>query len=263
MQIYSKYYYFGETFEKPMIESSLEDHFCEKDIFTRNELFQYYQLGDNQLHPSTFAWRIYDLKRKGVIKQIGRGLYTLASKINYSHELNANAEKAASQISKNFKHLVFCISDSTWINEFTLHQYSNNFTIVEVEKDFIESVFFNLRQAFQSVFLKPNIDEFDKYITGLKKAIILIPLITRSPIYRAEGKKYYNPTLEKMLVDIFTHRTPYLYLTNSEIELTIENAFKKYSINQTTILAYAQRRGRRKSIQKFLNKKNLLEVIND
>jgi len=245
-----------------MIVNALQNYF-KKNIFTRDELFHFYLSSDQELNKNTFAWRIYNLKRKGIIKQVGRGLYSLVAKINYSIELSTDSEKIAKNISKHFAEITFCISDSNWINEFTSHQYSSNFTIVEIEKDFLESVFFNLKESTKNVFLKPNETELDRYIADLDTAIILIPFITRSPIRKLENQKFSTPTIEKLLVDIYTQKTPYLFLTKSEIEIIIQNVFRKYNINQTTLLAYAERRGKKNEIKNFLMKKKLIEAMND
>ncbi|MBL1215520.1 MAG: hypothetical protein HND52_19290 [Ignavibacteriae bacterium] len=246
-----------------MIVTTLQNYFNKKNVFTRDELFHFYLLSEQELNKNTFAWRIYNLKRKGIIKQVGRGLYSLQSKSNYSLELSADSTKIAQSISKTFTEINFCISDSTWINEFTSHQYSSNFTIVEVEKDFLESVFFNLKETTKNVFLKPNETELDRYISDLESAIILIPFITRTPIREMENQNFNTPTIEKLLVDIYIKNSPYFFLTNSEIETIIQNAFRKYIINQTTLLAYAERRGKKNEIKNFLIKKKLIEVMSD
>ncbi len=246
-----------------MIANSLKNYFEGKSFFTRNELFQFYLLKEPSLNKNTFAWRIYNLKRKRIIQELGRGQYSFCTKENYILQLDKRAIQTAQYISKTFFELSFCVSNSAWINEFTSHQYSNNFTIVEVEKDFIESMFYNLKEKFKTVFLKPNEIELERYISDLDTTIILIPFLTRAPIQKSENGKYNTPTLEKLIVDIYTKTSPYFFLTNSETAIIIINAFKKYSINQTTLLAYAERRGKKKKIRTFLTEKNLLEVIND
>ncbi len=246
-----------------MIEKSLKKYFNKNNVFTRNELFQFYLLNEPELNKNTFAWRIYHLKKKGIIKEIARGLYSLYNKDKFTLKINRTTEKIALNIFKSFTEISFCISNSTWINEFTSHQYSNNFTIVEIEKDYLESVFYNLKESKKNIFLKPNEIELDRYISDLNNAIILLPFITRSPIQKSENKRYNIPTLEKLLVDIFAKNSPYYFLTLSEIKKIIVNALRKYNINQTTLLAYAERRGKKKNLRIFLNENNLLKVIND
>lgn len=239
-----------------MIKNNLITHF--KDNFTRNELYQFYQLNEPLLNKNTFAWRIYNLKKKGVIREVGRGQYSLIEKSVYTIPLSNHCEKIAVTISKSFPEIIFCVSESNWINEFTSHQYSNNFTIVEIEKDFIESVFFNLKKSFQNIFLKPSETELDRYIYDLDSAIILNPFITRSPIKKLENKNFNIPAIEKLLVDIFTQNTPCFFITKSEVETIFKNVFRKYSINQTTLHAYAERRGKEKQIKSFLVENKLL-----
>jgi hypothetical protein len=120
-----------------------------------------------------------------------------------------------------------------------------------------------LKESFKNVFLKPNEIELDRYISDLDSAIILIPLLSRAPVQTSEKRKQNVPRLEKLLVDIFSKTTPYLFLTTSEIKTIFNNAFKKNNINQTTLLAYAKRRGKDDEIKNFLIENNLLEVVND
>jgi hypothetical protein len=134
---------------------------------------------------------------------------------------------------------------------------------LEIEKEFIESVFYSIKEKFKNIFIKPNEIELERYISDLNNAIILVPFLTRAPIQKSEDKKYNIPTLEKLLVDIFSKSSPYFFLTDSEIKTIIINAFAKYSINQTTLLAYAERRGKKNKIELFLIENKLLEVIND
>jgi hypothetical protein len=246
-----------------MIAKEFKKHFKKKDNFSRNELYQFYRISEPNLNKNTFAWRIYNLKKKGVIVEIARGKYSFVDKKTYSLKLSDYSEKIALKISKAFPDIIFCISESNWINEFTNHQYSNNFTIVEVEKDFIESVFFNLKESYQNVYLKPTEIDFDRYISDLDSAVILIPFISRAPIKKIENKKYSIPTIEKLLVDIFSKTSPYFFLTDSEVKTIFENVFRRYNINQTTLFAYSERRGRKKEIKNFLITNDIPGILND
>ena len=246
-----------------MSTNQIKKYFNKKGTFTRKELLKFYLQNEPGLKENTFAWRIYNLKKKGIIKEIGRGLYSFFDKKDYTILLNKNSKKIFNSVLGNFTDLDFCISDSSWINEFTTHQYSSSFIILEIEKDFIESVFYTIKEKFKNVFLKPNEIELERYISDLDTAIILVPLLTRAPIQKSEDKKYNIPTLEKLLVDIFCKSSPYFFLNRFEITTIIKNAFVKYNINQTTLLAYAERRGKKKRLKDFLVKEKLLETAND
>lgn len=141
-----------------MIENNLKKHFKENGNFSRNELFQFYQLSEPELNKNTFAWRIYNLKKKRVILETARGKYSFIDKNVYSLQLSKYSKKISVKISKSFSEIDFCVSESNWINDFTSHQYSNNFTIVEIEKDFMESVFFKLKNVVKMTLKKEQIE---------------------------------------------------------------------------------------------------------
>ncbi len=243
-----------------MTKNELVKYFKGKNIISRDELYEFFLKNEPNLKKNTFAWRVHKLTKKGIIKIIGRGIYSLKNKDNYFLQLSNVSVKVSNHIAKSYSDLTYCISNSNWINEFTTHQYSSNFTIVEVEKEFLESVFFSLREKFKNVFLKPSKTEFDRYISDLGKAIILIPFITRAPIQKLENKKFLLPTIEKLIVDIFTKNIPYFFLPKSEVDKIIKNVFRNYNVNQTTLLAYAARRGKKNEIQNFLIEKKLIEA---
>lgn len=245
-----------------MIDAILKKHFSEKN-FTREELYQFYTQLEPKLNKNTFAWRIYKLKQKGIIKEIARGVYSFYQKGNYTLPLSDLSAKTAFSLSKSFTNIIYCISDFNWINEFTSHQYINNMIIVEVEKYFIDSVFFYLKNSFKNVFLNSNKTELNRYISDSNNAIIIIPFITRAPITKTVDKKINIPTLEKMLVDIFTQSTPYFLLTDFEIKTIFENAFKNCNINITKLHAYSERRGIKKEITSFLDENKFVEIVND
>jgi len=78
-----------------MIEKNITKYFNGKNNFTRNELFQFYLLNEPQLNKNTFDWRIYNLKKKGVIREVGRGQYPLIEKSFYSLHLSNYCKKVA------------------------------------------------------------------------------------------------------------------------------------------------------------------------
>ena len=61
-----------------VIGNKLIETFKERSSFDRNELYDFYLDSEPDLKESTFSWRIYDLKKKDIIKTIGRGLYVIS-----------------------------------------------------------------------------------------------------------------------------------------------------------------------------------------
>ena len=242
-----------------MNKNELQKILGDKNYFTRNDLFKFYLRSEPNLNENTFSWRIFNLKRKGIIKEIGRGIYSMEEKSNYKIQLSKSAIKIGDFLSATFSELNYCISESSWVNEFSSHQYANSFIIAEVEKELIDSVFYSLKEKFRFVFIKPSEEDFERYIVDLDSPIILMSLISRAPLVQVKEKshKYYTPTLEKLLVDIFVKSPQYYFLTESEIRTIFFNAFKKYNVNQTTLLAYAERRGKKNKLKTFIRDNGL------
>ena len=57
-----------------IIISQLIKVFKNRPSFTREELLDFYMDFEPNLKEGTFGWRIYDLKKKNIIKPLKRGL---------------------------------------------------------------------------------------------------------------------------------------------------------------------------------------------
>ena len=66
-----------------IIENRLIEAFKDRSSFNRDELYDFYLDFEPDLKENTFGWRIYDLKKKDIIKTIGRGLYVISYKPKY------------------------------------------------------------------------------------------------------------------------------------------------------------------------------------
>ena len=69
-------------------------------------------------------------------------------------------------------------------------------------------------------------------------------------------------TLEKIIVDVFSEKKLFEAYQGSELLHIVNNAFKKYALNATTLLNYATRRSQRENIEGYLiQKTNLPNII--
>ena len=105
--------------------------------------------------------------------------------------------------------------------------------------------------------MEPTEKEIALYVNDKTNAIILKKLITKSPLQRID----YVPTitLEKLIVDIYSDKKLFEAYQGSELVRIINNAFKKYANNTTTLLNYANRRSKRDDMEAYLiNAKNRL-----
>lgn len=210
--------------------------------FEAQELYELLKKSENDLLLSTFRWRLHQLKILGKIESIGRGQYSLAKHSQFSIDLNSKLQNIAKELKKEFPYANYCIWSSDILNEFTIHQPTISFAIIEVEKDAIEGVFSFLKEQHQSVFLNPKEKEINLYLGSDNKSLIVKTLVQRSPIEKSKASKFPAPKLEKILIDLLADTDLFSFYQGSELKNIWREAFNKYSINQSTLNNYAQKR---------------------
>jgi len=238
-----------------IIENRLIEKFKDREYFTRQDLFEFYRYFEPNLKEGTFGWRIYDLKDRNIIRPLKRGLYVISYKPKYKPEISPELIKLAKRITDKFGDAKHCIWETEWLNEFSQHQASRRIILIEIEKDFIESLYYELKDSsINELFLNPDDKVIDFYIAESDYPVIIKKLITRSPIARRTEKrvKFYTPLLEKILVDLFAEEKLFYYLQGSELMHIYENAISNYAINFTKLFSYAKRREREQEIKQFM-----------
>lgn len=233
------------------LENSVKELFEKNPILKTNELIGFLQSIYPHITRSTIYWRLYELKNKGIIKQMGRGVYTLNRKPDYAPELPLSLKQLHRIVQKNFPFVTFCVWDSHWFNEFMVHQAFKRFYVIEVEKDVSESVFYRLSEKNRNVFLNPKKEVYDKYILSYDEAIIIVSMISESPLI--EVKKYNVPSLEKLMVDCLVGDELFATQQN-DLDYIIQTAFERYNVNPGKIKRYANRRNIRDKVENILNK---------
>jgi hypothetical protein len=252
-----------------IIENKLIETFKERGSFDRDELFQFYLDFEPDLKESTFSWRIYDLKKKDIIKTIGRGVYVISYKPKYRPVLSDNVLKIVRKTNERFEEIQYAIWENQWLNEFTQHQVSNQMIVVEVEKEFTESVYYYLNDSLKmDFFLNPDEKEIEFYISESAVPVVIKRLVTRAPINKLKDKKNAVPiaSLEKIMVDLFADENLFHFYQGSELINIYEKILERYSINFTKLFSYAKRRKKELEIKQFMNNHipNILEdIIND
>ena len=103
--------------------------------------------------------------------------------------------------------------------------------------------------------LSPDEKIINLYISESSYPIVIKRLITRAPITKRDENKniFHTPTLEKILVDIFSEDKLFYYLQGGELLHIFENALQNNDINYTKLFSYAKRREKEKELRKFLN----------
>jgi len=129
--------------------------------------------------------------------------------------------------------------------------------LVDIERDAEESVYQLLKEQFNQVFLLPGKDMLNNYIGDLKKPILVRTLVSETP-YK-EVRNVPVATLEKILVDIFSDEE-FAYLRSNELVLIFKSAFERYTISESKLIRYADRKRKKKLLLDFLNTHKIKET---
>src|ERR1700732_3360713 len=121
---------------KDDIATFLHQHFNTVKTFTKNGLEEvlknFYQ---RPYKNATYRWRIHDLKERGIIQNIGRGVYAFpqANK-NFQPRITEEARRIYQTIRKSLPYTKIALTDTAWLNEFMVHQVFKTYIVIEVEK---------------------------------------------------------------------------------------------------------------------------------
>jgi DNA-binding Lrp family transcriptional regulator len=224
-------------------------------VISIKELLVRLQEVEPDLAHSTLKWRIYSLKEQGLIKNIGRGLYSLGSNLPvFRAPVTKKIRLINNVIKVEFPYLNFSIWSTQWLSDYMLHQPMSHIILVDVDPDASTSVFNKLKDKWRNtkVLYKPTAEEFDRYAVGVQNLVIVKDLISEAPIEKVDGISV--PMLEKIIVDIYTEKNIFAAFNGSEISIIFNEIDSKYLISRTKLLRYARRR----SAQKLLD---LLKIL--
>lgn len=240
-----------------IVKNSLIEQFKDKDFFSREELFDFFRQFEPDLKEGTFGWRIYDLKNKNIIKPIKRGVYTISYKQKYIPAVASELLKLGKKLLEQYKEADYCIWDTAWLNEFSQHQSTRHILIVEIEKEFVESLYYHLKDSLRlELYLNPDEKTINFYIAESKLPVIIKKMITRSPTIKVSQNnlELSVPILEKILVDLFVENKLFYLYQGVELSHIYENSIKNYAINFTRLFSYAKRREKEQDIKDFMMK---------
>jgi hypothetical protein len=233
------------------IIKKLKDQFQQVPCFTRKELHDFYLNFEPELNESTFRWRIHNLKAKHLLRNIDKDTFSLSFKPSFTANIESKSRDIFLKVQKSYPHAKGCIWSTKWLNEFMLHQPFKFMTLLEVEESAVESVFHFLQdEGLKELFLEPDEKEIEKYISENSNPIVVKTLLTGTPLQKMD--KVVAPMLEKILVDIYCEKALFSAFQGSELSFIFKTCFEKYAINQTTLLRYASRRGKRLELTEFI-----------
>lgn len=232
------------------IENQITYYFENNKMISKEELIIAIKNDFPSWSDNTINAYLYLLKKRGIIHNLSRGIYTLGKIETFNPQINDQLKKIASQIHKTYPFVNYCVWNSSWLYDLMRHQPFKNFTIVEVEKIASEQVFNEISYSFPNVFINPDDNFFDRYISTLDKVIIVKNLNSEAPILKLN--ELTIPTLEKILVDILIDVNLFA-AQQGELNFIFKSAFDKYDINESKMKRYAARRNREEELERMIN----------
>ncbi|MDD2564278.1 MAG: hypothetical protein PHU27_08700 [Salinivirgaceae bacterium] len=144
-----------------------------------------------------------------------------------------------------------CIWSTSSFNEFMIHQPGRFYILIEVDKEATESVFFYLKEHKFSVLVEPTKEIVEKYLPDEKETLIVKSLVSEAPLQTIN--RINSPTIEKMLVDIFCDDILFAPQQGSEMRTIFQEALIKYTVNESRMMRYADRRRKKGTLREYLN----------
>ena len=229
---------------------NLFKHFENRKSFTINEIYGFFSQTQPNIKKATVNWRIYNLVQKGLLRRIGRGIYSLGKENCFSPILDRKQKNIFVLIKKQFPLITFCCWHTALLKEFFQHVPMYDFLLVEVEREAIDSVFLSIKETNKDTFKEPSRDVIENYVFNGKDAIIVKSLISEAPLQDIDN--IIVPTIEKILVDLYADREIFFFLQGNEMLSIFKSALGKYTVNTDRLLRYAKRRNKREELQKIL-----------
>lgn len=230
----------------------LQIHFKDKSAFGTKEIVQFYEGFEPKVKATTVNWRIYALVQSGVLSRTARGKFKLGKSITFVPQLTQRIKTLYRKTHRQFPYLQICVWNTSSLNELMIHQPGRFYTLIEIEKDSMESVFYYLKETYKNIFLDPSADILSRYASGEKDTIIVKSLVSQAPTQTLQGIE--TVTLEKILVDILTDDVLFAAQQGSEMQSIFEEAFEKYVVHENSMFRYADRKRKKEVLINYLNR---------
>ena len=259
---------------KKEIISDFITKFNNIEYASKNEIRDFLSAYYLELSNSSFLWRLFELKEKGIITKISNDKYQInALKHKQSFTISLPNDIVVKTLMKFNESLdnIHAFSDdekmiSIWslnvLNSFTSHQYSKEIVFVEIDKFRIDELFFELKDKLNGKYYVSK--EYNKdydHIVLENKVVVINPLLKRAPLEKRDLRKNHyvvSPKMEKVLVDLFAQKEIFGMYDRASIKEIFMNYYEKYNLDFTTLLYYAKNRGIKEIVRPFVSQ--ILEV---
>lgn len=233
------------------LENTIHNYFEADSQLSREELVVAIRNDFPDLTENTITVYLSKFKKAGVINNPSRGIYSITNKQSFNPEINQSLKRLYNKIHKEFPFMKFCVWNTKWINDLMRHQPFKNYTLIEIDKEAAEQVFNSLSENTKNIYLNPDEEIFERYIsTNTEEVIIIKNLVTESPTTQID--KVEIPSLEKLLVDMIIDKDLFA-AQQGELDFIYNTAFKKHAVNTAKMKRYAMRRNREQETENRIN----------
>lgn len=241
------------------IENKIRSLLKKHSILTRKGLIKSLLETIPSVKVSSIDWVLHKLKEKRVLVNVGRGKYSLQEVSKFSPELSSKLEWIYSKIQKRYEPDEALLWETRWLHEFMTHLPFASMIVIEIEQDLLESVYYFIKENVKNeVYLlngfankKANLGGLmDQYVLETRDPIVVKRLVSRSPKQRLGKVK--SPTLEKILVDVFSDPVLFTTYHGGELENIFTKAFNRYALDRKRMMSYAKRRAVDHQLSEFL-----------
>lgn len=221
-----------------------------KKYCTIDEIVDSLTVENAQVSRQTVIWSINDLVKQGKAVRVGRGVYLIAPKKQFSPVMSATAKSACSLLADKFRYLDVTVTDTGFLSEFMNLQPFSTVVTLEVKKSAVNAVLSAMRKAGFDAYDKNDYPKMERYITTAQPILIRPELAINPTIAKDCNVRLAN--IEKTLVDLVCDEDIYGQYQGEELQNIFQNATKRYAINYSQLLKYAGARKRKETVMQIL-----------
>jgi len=227
--------------------NTLKENFSDRNQFDLKEILDFYRLKDPLVKKTTVQWRVTRLLELGIIQRIGRGKYRAGNYRKFEPYSTNQIKKAHNHLIRKFPDSHYCFWSTEWLKTY-LTELDVQIIFVEGTGNGSVNFYFHLwEKRYCSVYYGLP-DRVSKMF--YKNIIIVKKMISGSPLIESDGVFY--PHLEKIIVDLYCDWSSIYPYDNPTFQQLLKKLYKDFSINESKLLRYADRRKKKESFIKIL-----------
>ncbi|MFT4061776.1 MAG: hypothetical protein QM642_05380 [Edaphocola sp.] len=188
--------------------------------------------------------------KRGVLHHIRKGTFKVDEDESYVPKIPSTTRNIFHRLKVEFPLINLCVWNTAVLGEFMQRQPDRPFVLVETDQKTVEAVFRFLRRIKRFVFIESPNEVLEQYVVGKNEVFIVKPLVAEAPMQNVYGVE--TAGIEKMLVDVFCDDVIFPTQQGEEMRNIFKEALAKYPVNQNQMLHYADRRGKKEELTRFV-----------